>query len=253
MSLHRAHGADGRSSRDPDTAVFDPASLAGLPEPAARFLTRALPPGVPLDLQIELEATGSIELGDAWWPFRSTQLLSAGDGFTWKASVRRGPVFVSGADRYTDGTARMDFRLFGLIPVATASGPDTDRSAAGRLAAETVAWLPQAATPQAGARWTPVDDERAVVTLATPTEPVQVEVVIDGEGRLRSTRTERWRDDRSPPRAEPFGGPIASELTTEAGVRIAGAGSVGWGCGTAEWSEFFRFRLRSARPARSTS
>ncbi|MFA9565268.1 MAG: DUF6544 family protein [Acidimicrobiales bacterium] len=66
----------------------------------------------------------------------------------------------------------MEFRLHGLVPVAQASGPDVARSAAGRLAAETVAWVPQALTPQAGA----VDDEHAVVKSDFAGETVDVEV-----------------------------------------------------------------------------
>ena len=56
----------------------------------------------------------------------------------------------------------MHFRLHGLIPVVHSSGPDIARSGAGRLAAETVAWLPQALVPQSGAQWTPIDQHRAL-------------------------------------------------------------------------------------------
>ena len=235
-----------------DSDVFDPDTLATLPEPAQRYLRRALPPGTPLATVVDLDATGTIKLGDAWWRFRSTQTLRAGSGFVWEPRVQRGPMRVSGADTYIDGTGTMAFRLFGIVPVARASGPDTDRSAAGRLAAETVAWLPHATTPQANAHWAPVDDDRATVTLATPAGPLDVTVVVDGDGRVISTSMMRWSDAIDPASERPFGGPAASkasEFVTDTGVRIMGAGCIGWGWETPDWAdgEFFRFRITTAR------
>ena len=229
-------------------APFDPDTLDDLPGPAHRFLSRALPPGIPLAETVELTAGGSIRLGSNWWPFRSTQVLRAGEGFVWRPAVRRGPMRVQGADVLVDGAGSMDFRLFGLIPVARSSGPDTDRSAAGRLAAETVAWLPQAVTPQAGARWTAVDDERATVAVPTPAGPLDVTVTVDVDGRLLSTSMQRWTDQTTPPSEQPFGGQADEEFVAGAGVRIMGSGSIGWGWGTAAWpdGEFFRFRLEAA-------
>lgn len=227
---------------------FDPGTLDGLPDPASRFLGRALPPGTPLAGLVEVTASGSIRLGSDWWPFRSTQVLRAGIGFVWRPVVRRGAMRVSGADALTDGVGSMDFRIFGLIPVARASGPDTDRSAAGRLAAETVAWLPQALAPQAGARWTHVDDARASVAVPTPAGPIGVTIEVDDDGRLRSTSMQRWSDRTTPPAEEPFGGHADDEFVTDDGVRIMGAGAVGWGWQTDDWpnGEFFRFRVESA-------
>lgn len=231
-----------------DPLRFDPDTVAGLPEPARRFLLHVLPAGVPLANRVELEATGTIRLGSAWWPFRSTQTLTAGEGLVWSARVRRGPMVVKGADSYRDGAGTMDFRLFGLVPVARASGPDVDRSAAGRLAAETLVWLPQAATPQAGATWSPVDEQRATVTLATPAGPIEVTPTVDDEGRVVAVAMRRWSDAATPPAERPFGGSITTEHVTAEGVRIAGEGGIGWGWGTDEWDEgeFFRFRITRA-------
>lgn len=230
------------------TTVFDPDTLADLPAPAQRFLRRALPAGVPLATVAELEATGTIKLGTAWWQFRSTQILRAGRGFVWQPTVRRGPLRVTGADTYIDGTGTMAFRLFGLVPVARAAGPATDRSAAGRLAAETVAWLPHATTPQAGATWAPVDDDRATVTLSTPAGPIDVTVTVDDDGRALATSMMRWSDATSPARERPFGGPTNAEHTTAQGVRIMGDGHVGWDWETPGWAdgEFFRYQILAA-------
>ena len=142
----------------------------------------------------------------------------------------------------------MRFALYGRIPIVDACGPDVDRSAAGRLAAETVAWLPQALTPQAGASWTPIDDARATVTIPVPAGTVDVRLSVDADGRLVDISLQRWNDSARPPRDEPFGGTVTSMLDVD-GVRIAGTGSVGWGHGTPEHDAgvFFRYRVTTAR------
>jgi hypothetical protein len=151
-----------------------------------------------------------------------------------------------GADMLGADGARMEFRLHGIIPVAKASGADTVRSAAGRLAAETVAWLPQATTTQVGARWKPVDDERANVTLDAARETVDVQVTVDAAGRLRALELERSNASADPPGSQPFGSEVRDEHETASGVKVAGSGLVAWDYGTpsAAAGEFLRYRLR---------
>ena len=153
---------------DPDPPPFDPATLADLPEPAARWLARAVPAGAPLHQVVELEMAGRIRLGSRWLPFTARQVLRAGVGFVWRPVVGGRLLRFTGADLLGPDGARMEFRFHGLVPVAAGAGPDVARSAAGRLAAETVAWLPTAVVPQAGATWSMVDHERAVVAVPTP-------------------------------------------------------------------------------------
>jgi hypothetical protein len=48
--------------------AFEPSMVAGLPEPARRWLTHAIAPGTPLWQTVELSMHGQIRLG-AWRPF----------------------------------------------------------------------------------------------------------------------------------------------------------------------------------------
>ena len=235
---------------DPAPTPFDPATLADLPQPAARWLARVVPAGAPLRQVVELEMVGRIRLGSRWMPFTARQVLRAGVGFVWRPVVGGRLLRFTGADLLGPDGARMEFRFHGLIPVATGSGPDVARSAAGRLAAETVAWLPTAVVPQAGATWSPVDHERAVVAVPTPSGPVDVTVAIDDDGRLASLTLERWKDSAEPPSLQPFGGDMADQVSTGDGVRIAGAGTVGWDHGTPAWDEgrFFEFEVTGTGP-----
>ncbi|MDY7100840.1 MAG: DUF6544 family protein [Actinomycetota bacterium] len=234
----------------PAVERFDPATLRDLPDPARRFLGRVLPEGAPLAMATTLSQSGEIRLGKRWMPFTADQLLVAGAGFVWKPVVGSGLMRVTGSDVLTAAGAAMDFRLWGLVPVARGSGPDVTRSAIGRLVAETVAWLPQALTPQAGAVWTPVDHRRAVVRLAALGESVDVEVTVGDDGRLRSLSLDRWSDRLDPPGFEPFGAHVDGELTGPDGVVIAGAGTGGWGWDTPQWPDgaFYRYTVDEAHP-----
>jgi hypothetical protein len=231
-----------------EPSAFDPATLADLPAPAQRLLGRALPSGVALSTTVELSMEGEIRLGSRWFPFTAEQILRAGEGFVWSPVVGGRLVRFVGADLLTADDARMEFRLHGLIPVVRAAGSDVRRSAQGRLAAETVAWLPQALTPQVGALWTPVDDERAVVTLEAAGSDIDVEVVVDVDGRIRRAGLDRWNGSADPPRLEPFGASIDSTYTAPNGVDIAGSGTAGWNFGTADEADgiFFRYRITGA-------
>lgn len=231
-----------------DLDAFDPATLAGLPLPAQRLLGRALPSAVALSATVELSMEGEIALGGRWFPFTAEQVLRAGEGFVWSPVVGGRIVRFVGADALTAHDARMEFRFHGLIPVVRADGPDIRRSAQGRLAAETVAWLPQALTPQRGARWTPVDDERAIVTLNAAGADIDVEVSVDADGQVRRLDLERWNGSVDPPRFEPFGASVGSTFTVSNGVRIAGSGAAGWGHHGDDDADgtSFRYRLTAA-------
>lgn len=230
------------------SAIFDEATVRDLPPPAQRFLRRALPLGTPLVTLVELQMRGEIRLGGRWLPFEADQILRGGVGFVWRAAVGGRVLRFSGYDRCGTDGAELDFRLHGVIPVARASGPDTTRSAGGRLVAETVAWLPQALVPINGARWVAIDDRRASVTLPGAGHDLDVEVAVDEVGRVRSIGLLRWSTEVDPPDSIPFGALLSEEFVSTAGVTIAGTGSVGWGWDTPGWpdGEFFRFSVTAA-------
>ncbi len=237
-----------RLASPPEPAgAFDPAHVDELPAPASRLLRHALRPGVPLASNVLLDMAGEIRLR-RWMPFRARQVIAAGTGFVWAPRVGRRPLVITGADTLIDGRGTLDFRLWGLMPVARESGSDIDRSAAGRLAAETVAWLPQALVPAMGARWTAVDDTRATVTLPVGDQSADVTVTVDPDGRLRELSLQRWGSpDDHPAGAHPFGGDFDDERTY-GGVTIASAGRVGWWWGTPRQTDgvFFRYRITAA-------
>jgi hypothetical protein len=162
--------------------------VSTLPPAAQRLLLRAIEPGVPLWRSVELQMRGEIRLG-RWRRFTARQVLTPGVGFVWAATARFFGLPVSGYDRYSAGTGEMRWRLLGVVPVVTATGPDVTRSAAGRLAAEAIfvpttfdlaSWVDSATPDVARRSWCVGDNEDAV------------DLHIGSDGSLRQVTMQRW-------------------------------------------------------------
>jgi hypothetical protein len=224
----------------PEAGTFDPGMVADLPEPARRFLLRAIEPGTPLARSVELEMHGTIRL-DADrdpLPMTATQVLAPPTGFVWQARTAGGLMRIRGYDRYGQGEGEMRWHLWGLIPVMRATGEDTDRSAAGRLAMEAVL-LPSALLPQRGARWEAVDDSTARFHLTVGRETVATTLRVDAEGRPVRASAMRWRGD-----AGPGGGYVRFDVEMEGeassdGYRIPARVQAGWELGEPDEFRFF--------------
>lgn len=231
-----------RPTRAPEH--FDPGALTDLPEPARRWLTHAIAPGTPLWRSAALRMHGHIRLG-SWRPFRARQVLAPGAGYVWAATARFTGLPVIGYDRYDAGTADMRWRLCGLLPVVTATGPDVVRSAAGRLAAEGVV-VP---TAFRGAVWAdgPTPDS-ATATWTSAGQAETIELHVAPGGQLESVVVRRWGNPLSEPYGRyPFGVELSQERTF-GGVTIATRLRAGWFWGTSRWrdGEFFRAEITSA-------
>lgn len=198
-----------------------------LPGPGRRLLSASTLPDAAQPPTVVLRMEGRIRLG-TWMPFTALQVLSAGCGFLWMARVGRGPIVVTGHDSLVHGVGDLDFRLWGLVPVARARGPDIDRSTIGRLAAETVVWAPGALTPALGAAWSGIDDRRAVVTVPVGGERVDVTVDVDDDGHATDVTVSRWGN----PDGGAFGwhsfGASMTDWAMHDGVTIGTRGIVGW-------------------------
>lgn len=173
---------------------FDPESLASLPEPARRYLRHAIAPGTSLAASVVVQMEGRIGLepGADKLPFRAEQILATPNGLIWKASVGDGVVRISGDDRYAAGEGGMRWYLWHVVPVMTVDGPDVSRSAAGRVALETVAMLPSALVPDAGVLWQAVDERSARVRVRVGSEESSVLVVVAPGGQLERVEMMRW-------------------------------------------------------------
>ena len=225
---------------------FDPDAVLDQPEVVRRWLGRALAVGVPLGGAVQLRMHGQIRLGGEWRPFEADQVIAPPHGYIWAATARIAGVPVTGFDRYSDDTAEMRWKLMGLLPVVTASGPDVTRSAAGRLAAE----IFLAPTAFASARWEATGDRDVMAgSFSFPHGTERVELRVAADGQVCSASMLRWGNpDDAPFGRYPFGAELSYSETFPDGLTIPTTLRAGWGWGTDAWEagEFFRARIIDA-------
>lgn len=104
----------------PAGSSFAPSMVAGLPEPARRWLTHAIAPGTPLFRTAVLEFAGHIRLG-GWLPFRAVQVHTPPDGYVWVTTRAAGRCRASGT--WTESRSRPG------CGSATSSAPTDGRAA----------------------------------------------------------------------------------------------------------------------------
>jgi hypothetical protein len=226
--------------------LFDPASVAGLPEPARRYLLRSIAPGTPLSRSVQLEMSGEIRLEPDGDPLAivADQILAPPLGFVWNAQAGRGIMRIQGFDRYGSGAGEMRWRFWGTIPVMSARGADVTRSAAGRLAMEAVL-LPSSLVPGRGATWEGVDDRSARFRMRVGEESVESTLEVDADGRPVRVSAMRWSEDAGPG-YDLFVVEFRGELEVD-GYRIPRELTAGWRLGAEDEFRFYRATLQRAR------
>lgn len=217
-----------------------PADLTELPEPAQRYLQHAVAPGTPLTSAVWAKMGGEIKLND-WLPFRAEQVIVWERGFIWQASVKMFGLPVRGSDRLVDGQGAMRWKLLGLIPVMTADGPDITRSAAGRVAAESV-WLPSVLRGE-HVSWSSLGSTQLTANFTAYGEPIELTLSVAENGRLESVSLPRWGNpDDSTYGYQTFGSFVDEERTFD-GYTIPTRLRAGWYFGDDRFEsegEFFR-------------
>jgi hypothetical protein len=223
---------------------FAPSMVDDVPEPARRWLRHAIEPGTLLFGAIELQMSGEIKLG-RWRAFTATEALVPDAGFVWAARTKLGRLPVRGFDSYALGEGRMSWRMLGAIPLMNGSGFDVTRSAADRLAAESVL-LP---TSLVGATWRPgstIDSATYLRHFGHRVTRGSATITVDADGLLRSVSMLRW--------GAPSGGSYgrhAFEVTFGGeylvdGIAVPDRWSAAWIDGGGGRQEFFRASIDTA-------
>jgi hypothetical protein len=203
---------------------------------------------MPLASSVSLEMRGTMRLKPEreWMPMKARQIVAPPKGYVWRAEVGAGLMRFSGGDHYANGSGRMRFWLWGVIPLVKQEGPDVSRAALGRLVCETV-WLPSSLLPQHGVKWEAVDGASARATMKIGEETITLTLFIEPDGRPCEIRILRWGNltEEGSFGYIPFGGQIQEEREF-GGYTIPSKVSVGWRLGTDRYFEFFRARIEDA-------
>jgi hypothetical protein len=242
LSIHALWTSTPASAR-----VLQPDRLARLPEPVRRYLEHAIPRGTPLASAVRLRMHGEIRLR-RWFPFTAEQVIRWDRGMIWRATVRMWGVPVRGFDRLVDGQGEMQWKLLGIIPIIKAAGPDITRSAAGRVAGESV-WLPSALAGDA-VSWTARDSSHAHASFTVAGEHMELALTIGPNGRLERISFKRWGNPEGGEfRYADFGCLVENERTFGAYTIPSGL-RAGWHFGAEAFEsgdEFFRVIIENAQ------
>lgn len=230
-------------------SVFDPESVAGLPEPARRYFLHTLSPGAPLARVVEITMRGEIAMGGKsaprYRPMRASQILAPPHGLVWR--VESGAL--SGADAVSEATSWTRFRLFGLVPAVRAGGnADHHRSAMGRVVAEAAIWAPAALLPGPGVHWEPAGEDTARVTMRAGGFEHTMDITVAADGRPTRIVLQRWSTENADKtwRLQPFGGDL-SEFRDFDGTRLPTHVEGGNLIGTENYFPFYRADVEEIR------
>jgi hypothetical protein len=223
------------ASRAPEPRVVTEDDPRALPDPVQRWLRWAQVAGKPIPAAVRLTQEGRFRQGEgrAWMPFTAEEHFTTDPpGFVWKTTMRMAPgLSIVGRDAYVAGRGSIDMRLFGLIPVARASGPALDQGALLRYLNETM-WFPAAAlSPHI--TWEPVDAQSARATMRYGGVTGEATFIFDGMGRPVDMVAER--QDLARGQLETWSTPL-QEYGEFGGVRVPVTGQGIWRYDTGDFA-----------------
>ena len=229
-------------------AVYDPAMVDGLPEPAQRFFNFTIQPGTPLHPVVEIEMEGELSLGTRerpnYRPMRARQLLAAPHGFIW--SLRWNGV--RGSDGALPDRSWTRFWLLGLLPVVRASGPDHQRSSFGRLIADSTFWAPASMLPGRYVSWQTLGENSARAVAQYGDLEQAIDLHVAETGQPERIVFQRW-SNANPERRhhlQPFGGDF-SDFESFEGYRLPTTVVAGNHYGSDDYFPFFKARVTRVR------
>jgi hypothetical protein len=218
--------------------------LTGLDEPVRRYFSHAIRDGAALPNGVRMDMRGRIKVG-FWLPFTAEQTVD-GRSFTWRARVGRGPLMLLRVtDRYADAVGSTEGRLLGRVTLFHAHDADTARSAATRVAIESVVFAAPNVLPCRGVTWRAETDDVIVARFDLPPERPEVRVQIDAKGALRAVSALRWGNAGEKAFGYiPFGGEVHAERRF-GNLVIPSSLSVGWWFDTPRYAPFLRAQISS--------
>lgn len=225
---------------------FQPEELMGYPEVVQRYLNHAIAPGTQLASAVRLQMHGEIKL-NRWIPFQAEQVICWERGMIWQAVAWMNGLPIRGFDRLVDGVGAMRWKLLGLIPVVTATGPDVTRSAIGRMQGECM-WLPSVFCDRTQS-WTAPDTVHAQAHLPLLGETAEICLTVNNAGRLEGLSFQRWGNPEGADHHYVNFGGIVERESTFSGYTIPTQLKAGWYFGSDRFEpegEFFRVTIDQA-------
>jgi hypothetical protein len=142
-------------------------NISSLPPVVQKWLRRSNVIGKDLIKTVHLRQVGQMRTSSegSWMPFTAEQFFTVDKpGFLWKVDVKANPfLYMTGRDKYENGTGQMLIKVMSLVPVVDAKGRDLDQGAMLRFLAEAT-WFPTFAL-SSYIKWEELDPLSAKATM----------------------------------------------------------------------------------------
>jgi hypothetical protein len=190
-----------------------------------------MPGGAPACRRFDVRQSGEIRMAPdkPWIPFEAEQWLdTAGLDFHWLARARMGRILpVAVVDSFKAGHGLLTVRLFGVLAVVNAEGPDVDRGEAMRALAE-IPWRPSALADAPYLSWSEVSSNTLRAEYDDGKTRCHVDLEVDGYGGVRSASApDRPRAVQNESLETPWRGEF-SEYREFDGMRVPTRAEVSW-------------------------
>lgn len=201
-----------------------------LPPAVRNYVRRAVPNQGALPRLVRFTQTGEMQLKPGrWLSFEAVEEAQVDRvEFLWRARFSLAPlVTIRVRDWFRDGDGGLEARLFGLVPVARATGPETARSEAMRYLAE-LPWFPPAIVGNPELGWRELDAGSVEVATGVGDSEAAVTFRFDEAGDIASAfAPDRPRQEGSRFVDRPWSGTFA-DYEDVGGLRVPTRTEVSW-------------------------
>ncbi len=177
----------------PDILTKD--DIKHLPAPVQKYIEYTGCIGKEKAITVRLKQVGQMKMNEdtEWIPLEAEEYYTTDEPcFIWYGVIKSSPIFiVKGYDTYIDGVGNLVIKLFGLIKVADAKGPETDHGEAVRFLQEML-WFPSAFTEDY-ITWETIDDFSAKATLSYKNLSVTGIFYFNDNGEIVNFKADRYR------------------------------------------------------------
>jgi len=178
-----------------DASPITKGDLAGLPEPVHRYLEIVGVIGRPRIQTVFLRQCGRFRTSPngPWGNLRAEQRYTVQPpSFVWRATIATSSLLpIRVVDGFWDGHGTLQAKLWGVLSVARAAGPEVDSGELLRFLSEFV-WFPTAwLSPYV--TWSERDEASAEATISWAGTTASVTLVFDQDGRINHLEAMRYR------------------------------------------------------------
>jgi len=177
-----------------DLQTIQQEDIADLPQLVQNYLEYAGVIGKEHIRTVRLRQDGKFRQkpGADWLPMKAEQYYNTDSiEFVWLGKIKMNPLMsVTGRDKYLNGEGNMLIKLWSLIKVADAKGPEVNLGELLRYLGE-IAWFPSAFLSPA-MEWKTIDDQTVEVTLTVHDQTASGEFVFNDYGQITEFRAERY-------------------------------------------------------------